>query len=78
MSVNTMSAAEGSLAPEQRGVRYITPDLLHGQMAGDSKPVVLDVRRDDVYLMQPFKIPGARPPIIPALPPSTPIVIYCT
>lgn len=63
----------------------MTPAQLHTWMQQDPAPVLLDMRREEGYALQPVHIPGAlrfsldtRPPAVPALPRATPLVVYCT
>ncbi|GIX49417.1 MAG: hypothetical protein KatS3mg131_3628 [Candidatus Tectimicrobiota bacterium] len=90
MSVSEREAGQGTALPaavpgEARSLRYITPEDLQARLASGQPPVILDVRREEGYAQQPYQIPGAlrfsldvRPPVVPSLPRTTPLVVYCT
>lgn len=56
----THTAPGHSNAPrEHRRVTYLRPQALHALMDSTHPPVILDVRREEGFAMQPFQIPGA-------------------
>ncbi len=63
---------------------HITPEQLSTLRRQDPAPLVIDVRREAVYVVAPDRIAGAMrrdPEAVaawgPALPRDTPVVVYC-